>query len=71
MSVDNTATDALRAGLTMTAAAAVFLGALGFLGFYLTDKAFHGESTSLSAGATSSKEGKAAVKKPSREPKPN
>jgi hypothetical protein len=71
MNEGNLFKDAAQAALVMTAAALVFLGGLGFLGFFFTDKAFHGESDALSAASAPSKEGKATAKKPPREAKPN
>jgi hypothetical protein len=65
--------DAVKAVLVMSAAAMLFLGALGGLGFFFTDKAFHAESAALSAASASApaKDAKAPSKKPARDAKPN
>jgi hypothetical protein len=65
--------DAVKAVLVMSAAAMLFLGSLGGLGFFFTDKAFHAESAALSAASASApaKDGKAPSKKPARDAKPN
>ena len=72
MNEGNLFADAARAVLIMAAAGILFLGSLGSLGFFFTDKVFHGESSALSAAsAPSAKEGKSTAKKPPREAKPN
>ncbi len=71
MNETNIVRDALRAVLFMGAGGLVFLGIVGGLGFFISDKAFHGESSALSAAAASAKDAKAPSKKPAREGKTN
>jgi hypothetical protein len=68
MNETNLFAEAARAVAIMAAAGLLFLGGLGGLGYFFTDKAFHAESAAASAPA---KEGKAPSKKPPREAKPN
>ena len=71
MNEGNLFKEAAQAALVMAAAALLFLGSLGYLGFSFSEKAFHGEGDALSAASAPSKEGKATAKKPPREAKPN
>ncbi len=67
MNETNLLRDAARAALLLGVGGALFLGAFGGLGFFLTDRAFHGESAALSAASAPPREGKIPVKKASRD----
>jgi hypothetical protein len=71
MNETNLFAEAARAVAIMAAAGLLFLGGLGGLGYFFTDKAFHAESAAASAASAPAKEGKAPSKKPPREAKPN